>query len=69
MAQTTRDIVKWYEPLFHGTGESFDKAYMSKVFSFTPDYPYYVNAKEIIKGDSGYCISLINRKMEWLLQD
>lgn len=33
---------------------------MSKVFSFTPDYPYYVNADEVIKGGSGYCISLVD---------
>mgnify|MGYP001040786259 CR=1 FL=1 len=56
------DTVEWYEPLFHSMGKPFDKVYMSKVFSFTPDYPYYVNAKEIIKGGSGYCISLINGK-------
>ena len=35
---------------------------MSKVFSFTPDYQEYVNAKEVIKGGSGYCISLIDGK-------
>lgn len=56
------DIVEWYEPLFHSMCEPFDKAYMSKVFSFTPDYPYYVNAKEIYKGGSGYCIRLVNGK-------
>ena len=56
------DSVEWYEPLFHSMGESFDKAYMSKVFSFTADYPYHVNAKEVIKGGSGYCISAVNGK-------
>lgn len=56
------DTVEWCEPLMHSMGEPFDKAYMSKVFSFTPDYPYYVNANEIIKGGSGYCISLIDGK-------
>ena len=56
------DIVEWYEPLFHSMGEPFDKVYMSKVFSFTPDYPYFVNAKEISKGGSGYCISLVDGK-------
>ena len=42
------DAVEWYEPLFRGIGEPFDRVYMSKVFSeeYTPDYPYYVNAKE-----------------------
>lgn len=56
------DMVEWYEPLFHSMEEPFDKVYISKVFSFTPDYPYFVNAKEIIKGGSGYCISLIDGK-------
>lgn len=56
------DTVEWYEPLFHSVGESFDKVYMSKVFSFTPDFPYHVNAKEVIKGGSGYCIRLKNGK-------
>lgn len=56
------DTVEWYEPLFHGTGAPFDKVYMSKVFSFAPDYPYHVNADEVIKGGSGYCISLVDGK-------
>lgn len=59
------DIVEWYEPLFHSFGEPFDKVYMSKVFSFTPDYQYFVNAKEIIKGGSGYCISLVDGKEQF----
>lgn len=54
------DSVVWYEPLLHGFPNlPLDKVYMSKVFSFTPDYPYYVNANEVIKGGSGYCISLV----------
>lgn len=52
------DTVEWYEPLFHIIGEPFDKVYMSKVFGFTPDYSDYVNAKEVYKGGSGYCIRL-----------
>lgn len=49
------DSVEWYEPLFSG---HMDKVYMSKVFSFTPDYPYYVDADEVVKGGSGYAIEL-----------
>lgn len=56
------DMAEWYKPLFHSMGEPFDKVYISKVFSFTPDYPYYVNAKEVIKGGSGYCIRLEDGK-------
>ena len=56
------DSVEWYEPLFHSMGKPFDKVYISKVFSFTPDYPYYVNAKEVCRGGSGYCIRLEDGK-------
>lgn len=56
------DTVIWYDPLFHSMGEPLDKVYMSKVFSFTPDYHYYVNATEVLKGGSGYCIELIDGK-------
>ena len=53
------DDVLWYDPMFGG---HFDKVYMSKVFSFTPDYQYFINADDVIKGGSGYCISLENGK-------
>ena len=53
------DTVEWYEPMFSG---HMDRVYMAKVFSFTPDYEYYVDADEVIKGGSGYCISLVNGK-------
>ena len=53
------DSVEWYEPLFSG---HMDRVYMSKVFSFTPDYEYFVDADEVIRGGSGYCISLVNGK-------
>lgn len=56
------DTVEWYEPLFSG---HMDKVYMSKVFSFTPDYQYYIDTDEIIKGGSGYCISLVDGKEEF----
>ena len=53
------DSVEWYEPLFSG---HMDKVYMSKVFSFTPDYEWCVDADEVIKGGSGYCIELVDGK-------
>lgn len=39
-----------------------DKVYMSKVFSFTPDYQYFIDTDEVIKGGSGYCIELVDGK-------
>lgn len=57
------DRVEWYIPTEHGFPlPPMDKVYMSKVFSFTPDYEYFVNADEVIKGGSGYCIELIDGK-------
>lgn len=53
------DHVEWYEPMFSG---HMDRVYMSKVFSFTPDYEWCIDADEIIKGGSGYCIELENGK-------
>lgn len=51
------DTVEWYEPMFSG---HMDKVYVSKVFSFTLDYPYCIDADEVVKGGSGYCISLVD---------
>lgn len=51
------DSVEWYSPLFSG---HLDKVYMSKVFSFTPDYEYYIDADEVERGGSGYCIERCN---------
>jgi len=53
------DSVEWYQPLFSG---HMDRVYMSKVFSFTPDYEWCIDADEIIKGGSGYAIELVNGK-------
>lgn len=53
------DSVEWYQPMFSG---HMDRVYMSKVFGFTPDYGYFVDADEVIKGGSGYCIRLVNGK-------
>lgn len=53
------DYVEWYQPLFSG---HMDRVYMSKVFSFTPGYEYFVDADEIVKGGSGYCIELVDGK-------
>lgn len=53
------DSVEWYEPLISG---HMDIVYMSKVFSFTPDYDYIIDADKIIKGGSGYAIKLVDGK-------
>lgn len=53
------DHVEWYDPMF---SEHKDKVYMSKVFSFSPDFEYFIDADEVVKGGSGYCISLVDGK-------
>ena len=53
------DRVEWYDPMF---SERMDKVYVSKVFSFSPDFEYFINADEVSYGGSGYCISLVNGK-------
>lgn len=47
--------VEWYEPMFSG---HMDVVYMSKVFSFTDDYQYNIDADRIYKGGTGYAISV-----------
>lgn len=49
------DSVEWYQGIISG---HMYRVYMSKVFSFTPDYPWVIDADEIIKGGTGYAIEL-----------
>lgn len=53
------DRVQWYDA-WDGLLEPYDKVYMSKVFSFSPDYDRPIYSREIEKGGSGYCIKLEN---------
>lgn len=43
------DTVEWANSL-----DTYDKVYMSKVFTFTPDYNTCIQADEIIRGGTGY---------------
>lgn len=47
------DDVEWYTPFEH-----YNKVYVSKVFSFSEDWREPINADEVIRGGSGYAISL-----------
>jgi radical SAM superfamily enzyme YgiQ (UPF0313 family) len=49
------DTVEWWWGMDH-----YDVVYMSKIFSdaYSPDIPEPLNADEVIKGGTGYCISL-----------
>lgn len=50
------DIVEWYQPFT----ERYDKVYIAKVFSTTPDYDLCVNADEVVRGGTGYDIRLLD---------
>jgi len=49
------DVEWWWSDFIH-----YDIVYMSKIFSdaYSPDVPEPMNADKIIKGGTGYCISL-----------
>ena len=49
------DVEWWMGDLFH-----YDMVYMSKIFSdaYSPDVPEPMNADKVVKGGTGYCISL-----------
>lgn len=44
------DEVNWHNPMI----DRYDKVYVAKVFSSSPDYQYPINAREVIYGGSGY---------------
>ena len=53
------DTVEWYQPLISG---HMDLVYMSRVFGdeYTKDYPWPVDADQVIRGGSGYAISVVD---------
>lgn len=60
------DSVDWYNPMFSG---HMDKVYVSKVFGFTADYDYPIDADEVVRGGSGYCIKLVDGKEVYLTEN
>lgn len=49
--KTQGDEVEWYEPFTR-----YHRVYCSKVFSDTPDYPYFINADDVVRGGTGYAL-------------
>lgn len=49
------EVEWWWTDMIH-----YDVVYMSKIFSdaYSPDVPEPINADKVIKGGTGYCISL-----------
>lgn len=60
------DSVEWYNPF-----DQYDIVYMSKIFSFTPDYGQWItNTKHIRKGGTGYDLySVLPEEMEYVIPD
>lgn len=60
------DSVEWYNPF-----DQYDIVYMSKIFSFTPDYGQWItNTKHIRKGGTGYDLySVLSEEMEFVVPD
>jgi len=57
--------VEWYNAFEH-----YDICYCSKVFTFTPDYLYPINADTVVKGGTGYSITVkLSIEMENVLPD
>lgn len=50
------DSVEWYTPFT----DRYDRVYVAKVFSTTPDYDLCINANEVIRGGTGYEITFQN---------
>ena len=48
------DHVEWYYPLI---SDHMNRVYMSKVFSFSPAYDYFIDSDEVVKGGSGFAIT------------
>lgn len=51
------DRVEWYDEFV-----DYDRVYVSKVFSFSKDFPGEINAKEIVYGGSGFAIEVVDGK-------
>lgn len=51
------DSVEWYD-----SSKFYDLVYVSKVFSFSPDYPDEINATKVVFGGSGFAIEMVNGK-------
>ena len=54
------DTAEWYNGFEH-----YDRVYISKVFSTTPESGMVINANEVIRGGSGYAIELIDGREVW----
>lgn len=59
------DNVEWYNFM----ADEYDIVYIAKVFSWTPDYPYPINAKQVIRGGSGYNIQLVDGREQWRVNE
>jgi len=45
---------EWYNPMMG----KYDKIFISKIFNFTPDYQYPLNANAVLRGGTGYDLNI-----------
>lgn len=50
------DFVEWYNPF----NEVYDRVYISRVFTASSDFLEVVNAREVIRGGSGFAITVVD---------
>ena len=55
------DDVEWYSHF----SDRYDIVYLSKVFSFSPDFNEVINADKVIRGGTGYDIKLVNGREQY----
>lgn len=59
------DNVEFYNPF-----NNYDIVYKSKIFTFTKDYKYFINAKEVFIGGTGYDLdNILDTKIEHIYPD
>jgi hypothetical protein len=54
--------VEWYDPMFSGR---MDKVYCSKVFSFSPDFDFFIDADEVVYGGGRLGINNVVIPLAW----
>ena len=65
------DEVEWYSHLLAASGVAkYSRVYMSKVFTFTPDFPYPICADDVFQGGTGYnLITKLSQEVEHQFPD